>query len=614
MTLRPATAQWFELLADRRQLAEAMRLLAQSGAVEPEAVGTPAHRLLYPDLPDQLDDARELAKRYGSYWPRPRLQPASNQETPLDRAEKSLTRLHAWAAAASPVIDRLEAALRDQMDLTELHDALAAAAPQLPDLDRLTRGGPALVAVLLAGDERLAEVRPPDPVLAIRAEAGDRHYLLVLGRREETIAFAARQHEAGAHAVPLPDWLPAQPAAALAEATQRLAAAGEEIAAHRSTLVVLNQRHDIAAALGTLGLVEWLGTHADEVQGTKSLAVITGWTRDEGFATIAAAFDAAGIRYLLRPATPPVGVEPPLFLDNRGWIRRFEVFTRLLGIPAAASVDPSALVALIAPLLFGFMFGDVGQGAAILAIGAIAGRRTEALRFLVPCGLSAMAFGVLFGSVFGLEHLIPALWFRPMAEPVRALGYGLAAGVVILVLGLLLAAVQAHWRRRALDWWRRDAGMLACYGGLLAAPFAPQALWASALGGLWYLSGALAIARRPGGEGTGMALMHFVETLFQLLVNTVSFARVGAFALAHAGLSAAVVGIAEAAGGTGWWLALVLGNLLVVALEGLVVSIQTTRLMLFEFFVRFFEAGGRPFRPLAPPTSLAGLKLESLHP
>ena len=88
----------------------------------------------------------------------------------------------------------------------------------------------------------------------------------------------------------------------------------------------------------------------------------------------------------------------------------------------------------------------------------------------------------------------------------------------------------------------------------------------------------------------------------QLAVNTLSFARVGAFALAHAGLSQAVVTLAGLTDHA-WaaFLVLLLGNLLVIVLEGLVVSVQTTRLILFEFFIRFLKGEGRPFRPLVPP-------------
>jgi len=85
----------------------------------------------------------------------------------------------------------------------------------------------------------------------------------------------------------------------------------------------------------------------------------------------------------------------------------------------------------------------------------------------------------------------------------------------------------------------------------------------------------------------------------------VSFARVGAFALAHAGLSVAVTGVAEASGTAGYWIVLLLGNLLIIVLEGLIVGIQTTRLLLFEFFVRFLQGTGRAFRPLPPPLANA---------
>ena len=100
------------------------------------------------------------------------------------------------------------------------------------------------------------------------------------------------------------------------------------------------------------------------------------------------------------------------------------------------------------------------------------------------------------------------------------------------------------------------------------------------------------------------ALGELLERGLQILVNTLSFARVGAFALAHAGLSSAMLSLADATGSLPGWLAVMLfGNLLILLLEGLVVSIQTTRLVLFEFFVRFLEGRGREFRPLPVPPS-----------
>jgi V/A-type H+-transporting ATPase subunit I len=90
--------------------------------------------------------------------------------------------------------------------------------------------------------------------------------------------------------------------------------------------------------------------------------------------------------------------------------------------------------------------------------------------------------------------------------------------------------------------------------------------------------------------------------LFQIAINTLSFARVGAFALAHAGLSSAIVALMHSSERPlAQALVLIIGNVIVIVLEAMVVSIQTTRLVLFEFFTRFLVAEGRLFRPLPPP-------------
>jgi len=127
--------------------------------------------------------------------------------------------------------------------------------------------------------------------------------------------------------------------------------------------------------------------------------------------------------------------------------------------------------------------------------------------------------------------------------------------------------------------------------------------WLLAIAGaLWFCIGHGVQRRSPLAVAAGLA--ELVERLLQILINTLSFARVGAFALAHAGLSSAIVALMAAAGHPLLAaLVLVLGNVVVIVLEGLVVSIQTTRLVLFEFFARFLEAQGRVFRPLPPPPS-----------
>ncbi len=96
--------------------------------------------------------------------------------------------------------------------------------------------------------------------------------------------------------------------------------------------------------------------------------------------------------------------------------------------------------------------------------------------------------------------------------------------------------------------------------------------------------------------------MSLAEALITYLANTVSFARVGAFALSHAGLMIAVFSLEAIVrglpGGSFWAvITLILGNALVIALEGLIVFVQCLRLEYYEFFSKFFEGTGRPYRP-----------------
>jgi V/A-type H+-transporting ATPase subunit I len=321
-------------------------------------------------------------------------------------------------------------------------------------------------------------------------------------------------------------------------------------------------------------------------------------------------------------------------------------------MPAGNEADPSVLLALVVPLMFGYMFGDVGQGVIIAAVGFALRRRFALARLFIAGGLAATAFGFVFGSVFSL-HVLPPLWVEPLADPLAVLAAPLVGGAFLLIAGLALAALQAHWRGELAGWAAADAGYVLSYVGLVAAPLMamvappaiPAALAAAALGAAWFCAGrvgrALIQARQdpahraqtaPAAASNAAATTattatattasattagitaaltagfaavgELVERLLQVLLNTLSFARVGAFALAHAGLSSALLALTQAAPHPLIAaLVVVLGNAIVVLLEGLVVSIQTTRLVLFEFFARFLAGQGRVFRPLPPPPS-----------
>ena len=440
----------------------------------------------------------------------------------------------------------------------------------------------------------------PPAVLVQRVPHGSGEFLVAVGPQDEIAsldqALAARK----ASVVVLPGDLPADPAAVAGFlATRRDGIAQREQAA-RASLAALSSQHGIPAALGELALAAWLVTHVPELPVTEHFAWVTGWSSDADDRRLKAALDARGLHYLLRVTPAPPGSEPPSVLRNPAWARPFEVFAGLMGVPGTRDADPSVVVALLAPLMFGYMFGDVLQGLAVAVAGFLLRNRLPALRVLVPGGIVAIAFGFAFGSVLAREDLIPALWVRPLEQPLLVLGAALAFGAVVLTIGQLLNALQYFWRGEFPRWLATEAGTLFAYLGLVGTAFDARALWGLPIGLAWATAGPALVAKQDRFGAVGQAVGEVAERMLQLGVNTVSFVRVGAFALAHAGLCTAVVGMAQAAG-PGYWPVLLLGNAAIVGLEGLVVGIQTTRLILFEFFIRFLTARGRAFEPLPSP-------------
>ena len=601
MSLRPIAAQWFELVTVHPELARVMECLSRTGAVELEARSRTTDRLLFPGIADELKAYRDFARHYQNYWPAPAAVDGRRPEQLSETLKSARARLAAWAAAADPFISASERYARENADLGELRAALAGTADSWPDLHLLSGAGPKLQVRLLAlpAGTLLREI--PALVLFKSWLTPEKNYVLVVGRAGDVAEIEAQLAGLKGRIVPLPSWLPSKADKALAAIDGRLAALAKERAEVSAQLAALSQKYAIAAALGDIALIEWLNEHAKDLRGSERLAWVTGWTSDLTGTTLRRALDASGVRYILRYAEAPAGMSPPLVLHNPGWARAFEVFARMLGTPGRNESDPSQILAVIASLIFGFMFGDVGQGAVVLIAGLVLSRRMPLTGMLIPGGLMAMVFGVLFGSVFCREDIIPALWIRPLDNPITVLAVGVAAGVVIITIGLVLDAVQAHWRGEALHWWAHRAGLLLAYIGLLLSPFRREGLLIAGVGAVWFIFGAAILAKGAHLSALTSAAAEFVEETLRLLINTVSFARVGAFALAHAGLSVAVLEMATSSGRYGYWLVLAVGNVVMIALEGVVVSIQTTRLLLFEFFIRFLTGAGREFKPLPPP-------------
>ncbi len=600
--IRPEPARWFEILAARDDTARALESLAATGAVELEAKPTAVLPATLADLRPMLQRYAEFAQRYRAYWPQAAPTPWTVPEPPADTLTRCLSRIAAWAAAAEPAIRRLQADDAERAELLLWQRVLGTLASSNMDLRDLARAGPLIDARLF--------VFPPDvqPVLpkalpVRRFTIDDAVHALAVGTQDDLQPLALQAAALKGRTYAIPPWLRTEPGGHAAYVATRLAALDREQAELAASLDALNARHDLPAALGEASRLQWVIDNVHALDSGELFCWITGWTSELSGERLRDALDRSGARAILHFPPPPSGMKPPLVLANPWWARPFEIFSRALGMPARTEADPTTLLALVVPIMFGYMFGDFGQGLVITALGFALRKRWPLARLFVTGGIAAAFFGLLFGSVFSLGDVLHPLWLEPLADPLAVLLVPLYGGAVLLTIGLLLTALEAYWRRELTGWFCSEIWLMVVYVAILAGVVRADAFWIAAAAAVLFCAGRAFSARRiPAAFG---AIAELIERTLQIVINTLSFARVGAFALAHAGLSSAIVALMNASeGAVAKVLVLVLGNVIVLVLEGLVVSIQTTRLVLFEFFARFLVAQGRIFRPLPAPPSV----------
>ncbi len=316
------------------------------------------------------------------------------------------------------------------------------------------------------------------------------------------------------------------------------------------------------------------------------------------------------------------GRQLPTLLRNNFLVRTFQEIVALYSLPSYGETDPSPLVALSFCLFFGFMFGDVGHGF-LLAAGAWWLARKGILKkafasVIRIAGVSAMVFGFLYGSVFGSEEILPSLWTSPMHGISDLIQTSLFVGVAFLSMGIIIniLALKREGRTgKMLFDGEGVAGLLFYWTAAVTAAMAftsgggaPKPLLA-VLGLLFLVILFSSVLERllfgPQEKDEGGVVHTFTvfHDLLSFLSNTASFVRLAAFALNHAGLSAAVFMLSDMVhslpGGALFRAAvLLLGNIVIVGLEGLIVFIQTLRLEYYEFFSKFYHGGGRPFAPV----------------
>ena len=321
---------------------------------------------------------------------------------------------------------------------------------------------------------------------------------------------------------------------------------------------------------------------------------------------------------------------PPTKLVNRGLFKPFELFIRMYGLPAYNEFDPTVLVAVTYSFLFGFMFGDVGQGLCLLAGGFLLYRakKMDLAAIISCCGFFSTIFGFLFGSIFGFEDILEPLWLRPAQamtdlpfigrlNTVFVVAVGLGMGIILFTM--ILNMINSIRNKETESAWfdTNGAAGLVFYGSMvtmivlfmtgrrLPAAGILLIMFLIPLLIIFFKEPLTALVKKKAELMPKEKGMFFVQGFFELFEvllsyfsNTLSFVRVGAFAVSHAAMMEVVLMLAGAeAGGSPNWIIVVLGNLFVCCMEGLIVGIQVLRLEYYELFSRFYHGTGREFRP-----------------
>ena len=234
-------------------------------------------------------------------------------------------------------------------------------------------------------------------------------------------------------------------------------------------------------------------------------------------------------------------------------------------------------------------------------------------------GLASSFFGLMYGSVFGNEKLLPAIWIRPFETIDQTLVYAIGFGLVLLVFSYIIGFInkirikeyeEALFSKEGLAGFvvfisMLDLGLNFMGGnGFLPNKIATIAMLMALL---------LMIFKRPiyqllsgqkvayeDSDATGYYIQgafSLLEALLTILSNIISFIRVGAFAINHVGLFLAFKTVGQMTG-SGFWniVALIIGNIVIISLEGLIVFIQSLRLEYYEMFSKYFLGEGYEFK------------------
>jgi len=359
---------------------------------------------------------------------------------------------------------------------------------------------------------------------------------------------------------------------------------------------------------------------------TEQTVVLEGWVKKANFLKLQKIVSEFGASSL-STVEPAEDEEIPVEIENKNYIRPFEVITRLYGMPQHFEVDPTAFLAPFFALFFALCLTDAGYGLVIIALMVFFIKKIQGDKKLMwmlgICSAATVVAGALTGGWFGdaIQQFIPVLkplrakmmWFDPFEKPMIFFGLSLALGYVQIMTGLLIAFVHNLKRKQYIAGLCDQFTLLVMLNSIAIFVASKAKVVPIEIGrffGILALIPAAVIllfSQRQGGWGSriGMGAYNLFSTIFYF-GDVLSYIRLMALGMVTAGLAMAINVMAGLAldipygiGVVAMILVLVGGHGFNIAINALGAFVHTLRLQYAEFFPKFLVGGGKLFEPLS---------------
>jgi V/A-type H+/Na+-transporting ATPase subunit I len=498
-------------------------------------------------------------------------------------------------------------------------------------------------------------------IIPLGGEGSDR--LLAASSRKGRFALDSELKKTAFKPISIPEGYQGVPAELLEGLEGRLKIAEKELEEIENEKTKM--RDESQAALYRFGSILLMAIAAEEIKSrlvsTSSVYLLSGWIPADMITQTAADLSKithgrTAIRIYVPDEVPEVknGSEKvPVSMKHGKFVKGFEGVIFSYGAPLYGTIDPTPIVAIFFTLLFGIMFGDSGQGAVLLLLGLLTGKYSRLAKFknystpLISVGIASIVMGFITGEIFTREDLFVAptrvitraitghpidrlLTVMPLAEHGGSViklfyffGFTIGMGIVLNSLGLLINIYNKCALKKYEEAFFGKAGLSGLLLFWYAIFIALRCIFFKGRFEYFDMAGILVpciciffgpviwrcIARERPLLSHGLmtfimeGFVEVMETASGYISNTVSFLRVGAFALSHGVLSYIVFRFTEELAGGGpigsvsAMVVFIFGNLVIIVLEGMIVAIQVVRLQYYEFFSKFFTETGVEFAP-----------------